>query len=110
LELFKKKEKGSYIFTQALSIYYPLDTDWSSRNAETFLKECPDTIDAILGFILQNNIDPISSFMKKEVRSILTIRCSDKRKKVEKQKKADVESNIYSLFFKKIKLYLIKVN
>ena len=48
--------------------------------------------------------------MKKEVRSILTIRCSDKRKKVEKQKKADVESNIYSLFFKKIKLYLIKVN
>jgi hypothetical protein len=42
--------------------------------------------------------------MKKEVRSILTIRCSDKRKKVEKQKKPDVESNIYSLFFKKIKL------
>ena len=102
MELFKKKEKGSYIFTQALSIYYPLDTDW--RNAETFLKECPDTIDAILGFILQNNKDPISSFMKKKVRSILTIRCSDKRKKVEKQKKADVESNIYSFFFKKIKL------
>jgi len=48
--------------------------------------------------------------MKKEVRSILTIRCSDKRKKVEKQMKADVDSIIYSLFFKQIKLYLIKVN
>ncbi len=108
MELFKKKRKRPLHFHS--SAFDLLSTRHSSRNAETFLKECPDTIDAILGFILQNNIDPISSFMKKEVRSILTIRCSDKRKKVEKQMKADVDSIIYSLFFKQIKLYLIKVN
>ena len=95
LESLKKKNKGSQVFTEAMNMFYPLDTDWADRNAEAFIQECPDTIKSILGFILQNKTDDISGFVWPEVRALLTTKCGDRRSKIksalEKEKK-DTES------------------
>jgi len=95
LESLKKKNKGSQVFTEAMNMFYPLDTDWADRNAEAFIQECPYTIKSILGFILQNKTDDISGFVWPEVRALLTTKCGDRRSKIksalEKDKK-DTES------------------
>ena len=79
LDMFLTKTAGSKIFISALTVYYPLDSDWSSRNAETFLTECPVTINAILGFIQLHAKDENCKFPDLSARAVLTMRCGDVR-------------------------------
>jgi len=81
------KKPGAKIFKDTLRVFYPEDSDWSTRNADQFYKECPVLLDAIVGFIQQNYTDLISSFPADSVRAVLTSKCSDLRRKVAKELK-----------------------
>jgi hypothetical protein len=48
------KKPGAKIFKDTLRVFYPEESDWSTRYADQFYKECPVLLDAIEGFIQQN--------------------------------------------------------
>ena len=103
---FQKKTPGNLIFCKALSVYYPTDEDWASKNAKSFIAECKPTLDAIIGFILENYTDPISSFSVDDINSTLTSKCSDRRRKMLAQLKAAAEeSNRKNIFLFSVLFY-----
>ena len=105
LEL-QKKTPGNLIFCKALSVYYPTDEDWASRNSKSFIAECKSTLDLIIGFILENYTDPISSFSVDDINSTLTSKCSDRRRKMLAQLKAAAEeSNRKNIFLFSVLFY-----
>jgi hypothetical protein len=87
-KLLKAGMKSSLVFKSLMSVYYPRDEDWTSRNANAFYMECPTLIESAIAFIKETEITTSLNeiFSDKLARSSLTCKHSDANKKIKNLK------------------------
>lgn len=89
LSLLKARMKSSLVFKAAMMVFYPIEEQWCSKNADTFYSECPDIIRAIVYFIQTNQQDGLG-FPENLARPALTQKCAELRKKIKKISKKKI--------------------
>ena len=59
------------VFKDIMLSFYPDKIEWASRNAEKFMKLCPNTITATIHFLNESNPNSIAKFNHKIARKAL---------------------------------------
>ena len=85
--MLKVQSKGQLVFKAAMDVFRPKLQDWEFATAEKLLKESSGIIDSILSFIQKYQVDGIG-FPRSSVRSALTQKVADSRKKLRTLKKS----------------------